>query len=118
MHPRLGAKDSMVWTLSSWHGFVTKSYYIMLTSPNCKEPGSFSWQSIWKVKTSPRIAFFLEATAMDRILTVDNLTRWEFQLINQCCLCKKDEETINYLLFHCEFYVGIWHLVLISFGVS
>jgi hypothetical protein len=47
---------------------------------------------------------------------VDNL-RWEFQLINQCCLCKKEEETINHLLLHCEFTVDIWHLMLNSFGV-
>jgi hypothetical protein len=44
------------------------------------------------VKAPPRIAFFLWATTLGRILTVDNL-RWRgFQLINQCCLCKKDEE--------------------------
>jgi hypothetical protein len=68
------------------------------------------------VKAPPRIAFFLWATALSRILTVDNLRRQEFELINRCCLCKKDEETINHLLSHCEFSVDIWHLVLISLG--
>jgi hypothetical protein len=112
-----GATDSMVWTPTSRHGFAVKSYYTILSSPNSEELGSFPWKSIWKVKAPPRIAFFLWATALGRILTVDNLRRRGFQLINRCCLCKKDDETIN-LLLHCEFSVDIWHLVLISFGVS
>jgi hypothetical protein len=70
-----------------------------------------------KVKAPPRIAF-LWATALGRIITVDNLRRQGFYLINRCCLCKKDKETINHFLLHCEFSVDIWHLVLISFGVS
>jgi len=107
MNPRSGATDSMVWTPSSWHGFAVKSYYNILSSPNKEEPGSFPWKSIWKVKAPPRIAFFLWATALGRILTVDNLRRRGFQLINRCCLCKKDEETINHLLLHCEFSVDI-----------
>jgi hypothetical protein len=39
-------------------------------------------------------------------------------MINQCCQCKKDEETINHLILHCEYVADIWHLVLNSFGVS
>jgi hypothetical protein len=70
------------------------------------------------VKAPPRIVFFLWATALGRILTVKNLRRREFQLINQCCLCEKDEETINHLFVHCEYAADIWHLVLNSFGVS
>jgi hypothetical protein len=118
MNPHSGAMDSMVWTSSSRHGFAVKSYCTMLTSPRSEEPGSFPWKRIWKVKAPLRIAFFLWATALGRILTVDNLRRREFQLINRCCLCKKDEETINHLFHHCEFSVDIWHLVPISFGVS
>jgi hypothetical protein len=107
----------MVWTPSR-HGFAVKSYYTILSSPNSEEPGSFPWKSIWKVKAPTHIAFFLWATTVGRILTVDNLKRRGFQLINRYCLCKKDEEIINHLLLHCEFSVDIWHLVLISFGVS
>jgi hypothetical protein len=78
MNARSGAMVSMVWTLLSWHGFVAKNYYTMLTSPSSEEPGSFSWKSIWKVKAPPRIAFFLWATALGRILTVVNLRRRGF----------------------------------------
>jgi hypothetical protein len=107
--------DSMVWIPSSRHIFVMKSYYSILQSG---EHSSFPSKSIWKVKAPPRIAFFLWVVALGRILMVDNLKRWGFQLVNRCCLCKKDEETINHLLIHCESTVDIWHLVFNIFGVS
>jgi len=86
MNPLLRAMDIMVWTPSSRHGFAIKSYCSMLTSPSSEEPSSFPWKSIWKVKAPPCIAFFLCATALGRILMMDNLRRRGFQLINRCCL--------------------------------
>ena len=96
----------MVWIPSSRHIFAMKSYYSILQSG---EHSSFPLKSIWKVKAPPHIAFFLWVAALGRILMVDNLKRWGFQLVNWCCLCKKDEETINHLLIHCESTVDIWH---------
>jgi hypothetical protein len=113
VNPFPGVMDSMVWTPSRHHGFAVKSYYTMLHSG---EHSSFPWKSIWKVKSPPRIAFLLWATSLGRILTVDNLKRREFQLINWCCLCEKDEETINHFLHHCEYTVDIWNLVLTTLG--
>jgi hypothetical protein len=69
----------MLWTPSSSHGFARKSYYKMLQSG---EHSSFPWESIWKVKAPPRIAFFLWTAAKGRILTVDNLRRRGFSLAN------------------------------------
>jgi len=75
MNPLAGVMDSMLWTPSSRHGFVVKSYYIML---HLGEHSSFPWKSIWKVKAPPPMAFFLWATALGRILTADNLKRQGF----------------------------------------
>jgi hypothetical protein len=61
---------------------------------------------------------FSRATALGRILMVDNLRRRGFQPINRCCLYKKDEKTINHFLLHCELSVDIWHFVLNNFGIS
>jgi hypothetical protein len=104
VNPLPGVMDSMVWTTSSPHGFVVKSYYTMLHS---SEHSSFPKKSIWKVKGPLRIAFFLWATALGRILTIDNLKMQGFQLINRCCLCKKNDETINHLLLYYEYAVDI-----------
>jgi hypothetical protein len=53
------------------------------------EHSYFPWISIWKVNAPPRIAFFLWAAALGRILTVDNLRRWGFQLVNGVAFVKR-----------------------------
>jgi hypothetical protein len=40
---------------------------------------------------------------LGKILTIDNLRKMNFIVINRCCLCKADGETINHLFLHCEF---------------
>jgi hypothetical protein len=78
----------------------------------------FPLNSIWKVNTAPHIAFFTWTETLGKILTIDNLRRRGLPLVNWCCLSKKNKETVNHLLIHCEFTSEIWHLVLNLFEVS
>jgi hypothetical protein len=52
-----------------------------------------------------------------RILTVINLRRWGFTLVNWCCLYKNNEETIDCLLILWNTLVifGTWFLVYSDF---
>lgn len=52
----------MLWTPISnhIHGFEMRRYYKMLQT---REHCLLSWKSIWKVKASPHIAFFLWSTS-------------------------------------------------------
>jgi hypothetical protein len=38
-----------------------------------------------------------------RILTVDNFRKRGFTPVNWCCLCKKNDKTVNHLLIYCEY---------------
>jgi hypothetical protein len=98
----------MLWTPTCNHGFEVKSYYNSLQS---RKSRLFPWKSVWKVKAPPHIAW-------GKICTTNNLRRQGFTLVNLCCQCKRNEETLNHLIVHCEFTSGIWHLVLILFRVS
>uniref|UniRef100_A0A2N9ECT1 Reverse transcriptase zinc-binding domain-containing protein n=1 Tax=Fagus sylvatica TaxID=28930 RepID=A0A2N9ECT1_FAGSY len=51
-----------------------------------------------------------------RILTADNLMRRGYQLAGWCCMCRRDGETINHLLIHCELAYGLWSFVFWKFG--
>ena len=54
-------------------------------------------------------------TVLGKILTIDNLRKRNLIVINRCCLCKLDGETIDHLLLHCEiacFLVGGWEVAL------
>ena len=53
-------------------------------------------------KAPPRVTFFVWSAALGKILALDNLRKKNMVLINRCEMCKKDEETIDHLLLHCE----------------
>jgi hypothetical protein len=62
------------------------------------------------------MGFFTWTVAWGGILMVDNLRRRGIILVNWCCPCKKNEETVNHFLLHCENTSDL--LVLNLFGVS
>ena len=95
--------------------FDVRSFYsALLKAPSV----SFPWQSIWCVKVPRRVSFFLWTAARGGILTIDNLVKKTLPLVNWCCLCKCDEETVDHLLLHCKFASALWSEVLIMFGVQ
>uniref|UniRef100_A0A2N9EVX7 Reverse transcriptase zinc-binding domain-containing protein n=1 Tax=Fagus sylvatica TaxID=28930 RepID=A0A2N9EVX7_FAGSY len=64
--------DRVCWYGSQEKGFQVKSFYnAMLPKTAALGP----WKNIWKPKVPTRVAFFVWTTALDRILTTDNLRR-------------------------------------------
>ena len=39
-------------------------------------------------------------------------------MIDWCFMCKKDGETIDYLLIHCPVVGELWNMVFLLFGVQ
>ena len=78
---------------------------------------SFPWQSIWFIKVPKRVSFFLWTATRGGILTIDNNVKKNLPLVNWCCLCRCDEETMDHLLLHCKFAYALWSEVHIMFGV-
>ena len=105
----------LIWQLNHSGVFDVRSFYIaLLKAPSV----SFPWKNIWCIKVPKRVSFFLWTAARDGILTIDNLVKKDLPLVNWCCLCKCDEETVDHLLIHCKFAYALWSEVLIMFGVQ
>ena len=64
------------------------------------------------------MSFFLWIAARDEILIIDNLVKKNLPLVNWCCLCRCDEETVDHFLLHCKFAHALWSEVLLMFGVQ
>ena len=97
--------DMMCWSGSSKEGFQVKSYYrALLPSADRYVP----WKSIWKTKAPPRVAFFVWAAALVHILATDNLRRRHVIVLDWCCMCKKNGESISHLLLHCLAAREVW----------
>ena len=98
--PRGEGGDHLVWRLATFGVFDVRPFYKLLSSPYTDE---FPWEGIWCAKVPKRMSFFLWITTNDGILTIDNLVKRGQLLVNRCCLCYRDGESVDHLLLHCKF---------------
>jgi hypothetical protein len=54
---------------------------------------------------------------LGRILTADNLRRRHVIIVNWCCMCKADGESVDHLLLHCVYAKELWDLVFAMFEI-
>ena len=47
----------------------------------------------------------------------DNLRKRIVVVLDWCCMCKKDEDSIDHLLLHCHVARELWNMVFSLFGV-
>jgi hypothetical protein len=78
----------------------------------------FPWKSIWRLKTLIRVAFFVWTAALGKILTVDNLRKRRIIIVDWCCMCKHQGDSVDNLLLHCDMARELWSMVLCLFGVQ
>uniref|UniRef100_A0A2N9F4D5 Reverse transcriptase zinc-binding domain-containing protein n=1 Tax=Fagus sylvatica TaxID=28930 RepID=A0A2N9F4D5_FAGSY len=91
-------EDRLCWQGSASGAFQVKAYYkALLPTAGHVIP----WKSIWKTRAPPRVAFFVWAAALGRILTIDNLRKRHVIVIDWCYMCKGCGESIAHLLLHC-----------------
>ena len=108
-------EDRLCWRGSSKEGFQVRTYYkYLLLADGIEVP----WKRIWKTKAPPRVAFFVWVAALGRILTTDNLRRRNVIVLDWCCMCKENGESISHLLLHCSAAMEIWSFMFNIFGIQ
>jgi hypothetical protein len=96
---RMGSQDKLWWIPSKKCIFKVKDFF---GASSIAEGSSFPWKSVWRTKSPPRAAFFVWSATLGKILTLDNLRNRQVVVINRCFMCKKDGESVDHLLLHCE----------------
>jgi hypothetical protein len=64
------------------------------------------------------VAFFVWTTALEKILTHDNLRRHGIVVVEWCVMCKKYGESVDHLLLHCDVARVVWSSFYNLFGVE
>lgn len=120
---RRNREDQLCWKSFSREVLDVRSFYKVLHSTS-QLP--IPLKTVWKLKVPTKIGFFLWTTALGRILNIDNLWRCQV-VIDWCCICKRDEDTIIYLhialslescgiwCFHYLRFIGLCRMMLWSF---
>jgi len=49
---------------------------------------------------------------------VDNLRKMHIIIMDRCYLCKRDEESVDHLLLHCDVASALWNNIFTRFGMS
>jgi len=91
--------DSLRWVSSKKGVFRVKSYFGSLT---CSGGTRFPWKSVWRTQEPPMAAFFTWSAALGKILTIDNLRKRHIINVDRCCVCKRDGESMDHILLHCD----------------
>lgn len=79
---------------------------------------SFPWKSIWRAFVPSKVAFFTWTATFGKILTTKNLRKRGMVVMEWCFMCKKNDESIDHLLSHCEVARELWAGVLSRAGLS
>jgi hypothetical protein len=107
--------DQLQWPSTTSGLFEVRSYYRLLTSHNTT---NFPWRSIWQSRVPHKVAVFSWLVAQGKILTLDNLHRRGFWVLDWCFMCKRAGESVNHLMIHCEYAQELWSMIFCLFGVS
>ena len=113
--PRGGGCDRLCWDLNGSGKFDTQSFYHKIRTV---APSTFPWKGIWKVKVPKRVAFFMWTVAHGQILTLDNFMLRGRPLMNRCCLCCRNAESVGHLLLFCSIAHSLWMYILQLFGIE
>ena len=61
-----------------------------------------------------RVMFFAWMTVLRNILTMSNLKKQYVIVVEWCCMCKKNGDSVNHLLLHCEIPSALWNTIFSS----
>jgi hypothetical protein len=62
--------------------------------------------------------FFAWSAALGKIFTLDNLRKRHVIMIDRCCLCKINRESVDHLRLHCKVACALWNAIFNRFSLS
>ena len=70
------------------------------------------WSKAWIKGLTPKINIFFWILLQKKILTQDNLQKRGINVVNWCCLCKKDLEDSDHLFLNYNYSQNVWNYIL------
>jgi hypothetical protein len=68
-------------------------------------------------KVPLRVLFFTWLATLGKILTMDNLWKRYVIVVEWTCMCKKNGESVDHFLLHCEIVSALWNTIFSNVGL-
>ncbi|RVX05413.1 hypothetical protein CK203_013534 [Vitis vinifera] len=78
----------------------------------------FPVKIIWNPWVPSKVRFFAWEACWGKVLTLDQLQRRGWSLVNRRALCKEESETIDLFLLHCVKARVLWQLMFSLFRIQ
>jgi hypothetical protein len=111
---RRGSEDRLWWVSPNKGLFTVGSFFSSLA---CSVGSYFPWKSVWWTWAPSRTAFFVWSVTLDKILTMDNLRKKHVILLDRCCMCRRNGESVDHLLLYCDVAYALWSAIFTRFGL-
>jgi hypothetical protein len=73
---------------------------------------------VWQIQAPSKAVFFAWSAALSKILIVDNFRKMHVVIVDICCLCKRNEESVDHLLLHWDVASTLCNYLFTRFGLS
>ncbi|CAF1810866.1 unnamed protein product [Brassica napus] len=108
---RSNAEDVALWKRKSDFKptFSTQETWMLIrdTKSTC------NWEKgIWFSQASPKFDFITWLAKLDRLSTIDRVSRWTQGIDETCVLCKNAVETWNHLFYECSYSGQVWEYLV------
>ncbi|XP_026416699.1 uncharacterized protein LOC113312160 [Papaver somniferum] len=93
-----------------WSGTITGDFSVS-SAVECirTKYSKVSWvHQVWNYSIHPNISSNIWKLIRNIFPTYEKMKTRKFQLASRCCFCKKDEETLEYILWKCNYSEIIW----------
>jgi hypothetical protein len=77
-----------------------------------------SLERVWQTQAPLIEAFFAWSAALGKILIVDNLYERHDVIVDRYCLYKRNMESVDHLLLHCDVASALCNSLFTRFGLS
>jgi hypothetical protein len=73
---------------------------------------------VWQTQAPTKAAYFAWLATLGKIFTLDNLKKRHVILVDRCCMSKRNGESVDHFLLHCDVAYALWSTLLTRFGLS
>lgn len=95
--------DWHIWACSKKNTYTILARYDMLIQNFPNNPLDQLWNRIWNKYQLPKINLFCWELVHGKVLTMENLRKWNIHGPSRCILCEGAKENIPHVFRHCVY---------------